>query len=115
MSDTFVHGPTSAGRAGPDWQPVGDRMPTDLDGPRLLIGTRKGAWILAADAARQHWAASGPAFLGHIVQHIVIDPRDRATMLMATKTGHLGPTVFRSTDGGRSWNEAGKPPAFRAG
>lgn len=51
-------------------------------------------------------------FLGHIVYHIVLDPRDRKTMLVAARTGHLGPTVFRSTNAGRSWKEAERPPAF---
>ena len=41
-----------------------------------------------------------------------LDPRDRKTMLLAAVTGHLGPTVFRSTDGGRKWKEAERPPAF---
>jgi photosystem II stability/assembly factor-like uncharacterized protein len=81
----------------------------------LLVGTRKGAWILAADAARDSWSADGPHFLGHIVQHAVLDPRDRRTLLLAMRTGHLGPTVFRSTDGGRSWQESRVPPAFDTG
>jgi photosystem II stability/assembly factor-like uncharacterized protein len=98
-----------------DWEPVGDAMPSDLDGPRLLVGTRKGAWLLASNAERTTWASMGPAFLGHVIQHMMVDPRDRSTMLMAAKTGHLGPTVFRSTDGGRTWAEASKPPAFHAG
>ncbi len=55
---------------------------------------------------------SGPAFLGHIVQHAIVDPRDARTLLVALRTGHLGPTVFRSTDFGQSWQEASKPPAF---
>ena len=45
--------------------------------------------------------------------HIVRDPRS-GTLLMAAKTGHLGPTIFRSTDKGKTWKEAGKPPAFPA-
>jgi photosystem II stability/assembly factor-like uncharacterized protein len=97
------------------WTAAGDTMPDQLDGPVLLVGTRKGAWLLAADSARQSWAVAGPAFLGHIVQHLVLDPRDRATLLLATKTGHLGPTVLRSTDLGRTWSEATRPPAFRSG
>jgi photosystem II stability/assembly factor-like uncharacterized protein len=56
---------------------------------------------------------SGPQFLGHIVHHIVQDPREPGTLLMAAKTGHLGPTVFRSRDRGRTWKEASQPPAFR--
>jgi photosystem II stability/assembly factor-like uncharacterized protein len=80
----------------------------------LLVGTRKGAWILGADDERAAWTCSEPEFLGHIVQHLVADPRD-ATMLAAVKTGHLGPTVFRSADRGATWTEASRPPAFRTG
>jgi len=85
------------------------------DAPVLLVGTRKGAWILSSDSARRSWTARGPMFLGHIAQHMVLDPRDRTTMLLATRTGHLGPTVFRSADLGRTWDEASRPPAFAAG
>lgn len=79
---------------------------------RLLIGTRKGAFILSGNPSRTSWTLSDPIFLGHIVHHLVLDPRDRRTLLMACKTGHLGPTVFRSTDRGRTWKEASQPPAF---
>jgi photosystem II stability/assembly factor-like uncharacterized protein len=54
----------------------------------------------------------GPEFLGHILHHVVLDPRGGRTMLAAAKTGHLGPTVFRSVNNGRTWKEAEKPPAF---
>ncbi len=85
------------------------------DRPTLLVGTRKGAWMLGGDEQRGNWQAQGPAFLGHIVQHLVLDPRDRTTMLMAMRTGHLGPTVMRSTDFGATWQEAKRPPAFASG
>ena len=78
----------------------------------LLVGTRKGAFILRSDAGRRRWRLAGPHFFGHIVHHMVLDPRDRKTLLVAARTGHLGPTVFRSTDFGRSWREAKPPPAF---
>ncbi len=78
----------------------------------LLVGTRKGAWIYRSDAARLAWHTDGPHFLGHIVHHMVLDPRDGRTLLAAAKTGHLGPTIFRSTDMGKSWAEARHPPAF---
>ena len=78
----------------------------------LLIGTRKGAWIYHGDPARRTWRTDGPHFLGHIFNHLVLDPRDGRTLLAAAKTGHLGPTIFRSTDRGRSWKEAARPPAF---
>lgn len=82
---------------------------------RLLIATRKGLWTLASDPARNAWKLNGPQFLGHIVHHAMLDPRDGRTLLAAARTGHLGPTVFRSTDGGRTWKEATRPPAFAEG
>jgi photosystem II stability/assembly factor-like uncharacterized protein len=86
---------------------------TPATGPvTLLIATRKGAWFLKGDSGRRSWEIEGPVFLGHIVHHIVLDPRDQGTLLMAARTGHLGPTVFRSTDDGKTWKEASEPPAF---
>jgi photosystem II stability/assembly factor-like uncharacterized protein len=84
-----------------------------MPGVKLLVGTRKGAWILESDKARRSWSVSKPHFFGHIVNHLVQDPRNPRVMLAAAKTGHLGPTVFRSADGGRNWKEASQPPAFR--
>ena len=78
----------------------------------LLVGTRKGAFILHGDPPRKHWRLDGPHFLGAIIHHMVLDPRDRRTVLAASSTGHLGPTVFRTTDWGQSWTEAAAPPAF---
>ena len=78
----------------------------------VLIGTRKGAFILRGDKTRRNWKLSMPIFLGHIVHHMVLDPRDGRTLLIAARTGHLGPTVFRSTDFGKTWREAERPPAF---
>src|SRR6266566_1401431 len=74
----------------------------------VLVATRKGAWLYRGDAARKKWQGDGPHFLGHIINHLVLDPRDRRTLIAAAKTGHLGPTVFRSTDLGRSWKEAAR-------
>src|SRR5512138_2645333 len=78
----------------------------------LLVATRKGAWLFHGDGARKAWRVDGPHFLGHVIHHVVLDPRDGRTLLAAAKTGHLGPTVFRSTDLGRRWKEAARPPAF---
>jgi len=80
----------------------------------LLIATRKGLWILAGDAARKTWTLQGPHFLGHIVHHAVLDPRDGRTLLVAARTGHLGHTVMRSTNRGRTWSESKAPPVFDA-
>jgi len=78
----------------------------------VLVATRKGAWLYHGDAARKTWRADGPHFLGHVISQVALDPRDGRTLLAAAKTGHLGPTIFRSTDLGRTWKEAAQPPAF---
>jgi len=88
--------------------------PRPSEGPiTLLLGTRKGAFLLRSDAARQSWELSDPLYLGSIIDHFVLDPGDGRTLLMAASTGHLGPTVFRSADAGATWKEAERPPAFR--
>jgi hypothetical protein len=79
----------------------------------VWIGTRKGAFTLRRAPRGREWKLVGPQFLGHIVHHVVQDPREPHTVLMAAKTGHLGPTVYRSTNRGRTWKEAAQPPAFR--
>jgi len=78
----------------------------------LWVGTRKGAFALRADSSRRSWQLSGPLFLGHVIHHVVQDPRAPRALLMAAKTGHLGPTVYRSLDRGRKWQEVPAPPAF---
>jgi len=78
----------------------------------LLVATRKGAWLFHGDVARRKWRSDGPHFLGHIIHHLVLDPRDGRTLLAAASTGHLGPTLFRSTNRGRTWTESKRPPAF---
>ena len=78
----------------------------------LLVATRKGGFIYRGDRSRKAWKVDGPHFLGSLIHHMVLDPRDRRTILMSARPGHLGPTVFRSADGGRSWKEASRPPAF---
>jgi photosystem II stability/assembly factor-like uncharacterized protein len=90
-----------------------DADPKPATGPvTLLVATKKGVFVLKSDAARRRWRISPPLFLGHIAHHAVMDSRDRRTLLVAARTGHLGPTVFRSTDRGRTWKEAARPPAF---
>src|SRR5688572_21447559 len=71
----------------------------------VLVGTRKGAFVISGNKSRRSWEVSEPQFLGHIVHHMVQDPRDPLRLLVAARTGHLGPTVFRSTNLGKSWKE----------
>ncbi len=78
----------------------------------VFVSTRKGAFFLRGDATRKAFTIEGPHLFGQIVHHVVLDPRDGKTLLAAAKTGHLGPTVFRSNDLGRTWHEAQRPPQF---
>lgn len=80
----------------------------------ILLGTRKGAWQLQGDTSRGKWQLSGPLHLGSVVSHYIADPRQPLRQLMSVGSGHLGPSVFISEDGGKSWKEASKPPAFSA-
>jgi len=108
-------GKRSRGRrktAAPRTRAVGARRGTATH-VLVMVGTRKGAWLYHGDAARQRWRVDGPHLLGQIINHLVLDPRDGKTLLMAAKTGHLGPTIFRSDDLGQTWTEAASPPAFR--
>jgi hypothetical protein len=107
--------PRQASRAPSARKPAARAKPplrTQPARPVVLVATRKGAWLFHGDAKRKTWTADGPHFLGHTISHLQLDPRDGRTLLAAAKTGHLGPTVFRSTDFGRSWKEAKQPPAF---
>jgi len=53
----------------------------------ILVGTRKGTFTYHGDSSRKQWTLDGPHFLGHIINHFVLDPRDNPTMLIASKTG----------------------------
>ena len=89
------------------------RVPRPKTGAiELLIGTRKGAFFLHSDAERKEWTLKRSAFIGHVIHHLVQDPRERRVVLATDRTGHLGPTIQRSEDGGKSWRESSKPPAF---
>lgn len=79
---------------------------------KLLVGTKKGLFVYTSDRGRNKWKLSGRHFFGEIVNHAVLDPRDQKTVLVAARTGHLGPTVFRSADRGKTWKEAASPPCF---
>ncbi len=68
--------------------------------PALLVATRKGAFILKADAARRSWKTGAPILLGQVAHHLVQDPRDPKVILFSSRTGHLGPTHLPF---GKSW------------
>lgn len=78
----------------------------------VLIGTRKGAFFLSSKDSRKNWELSEPTYLGHIIYHLMADPRDPKHQLMCAKAGHLGPTVYYSDNAGKTWSEASTPPQF---
>lgn len=79
---------------------------------KILVGTRKGAWTIIGNSQRDNWQIDGPQHLGAMVFHYVADSCNPASMMMSVGSGHLGPSVFRSTDGGETWIEASRPPQF---
>ena len=78
----------------------------------VLLGTRKGAFILQSGARRNVWKIKGPFLRGASVFHMSFDKRDRKTIYAAVNSGHFGPTVQMSRDFGRTWANAEKPPRF---
>jgi hypothetical protein len=82
-------------------------------GPALLIGTRKGAFVLQGDAARENWHLTEPGLRGSMVNDFACDPRDGHSQLLAAKAGHRGPTVYRRERMAGEWREARLPPAFK--
>jgi photosystem II stability/assembly factor-like uncharacterized protein len=70
-----------------------------------LVGTRKGLFLLRADDRRERWQVEGPLLAGWGVYHAVVDERD-GTFYAAANHLVYGPTVQRSTDGGKTWRRS---------
>ncbi len=69
----------------------------------VLVGTRKGAFILRGDARRKSWSVEGPHFAGFEVHHFILDPRDHGTLFAATYVSWWGADIQRSRNWGRTW------------
>ena len=78
----------------------------------LLIGTAKGGFLLRDKGGRAGWRMVGPFHLGARTHDMRLDPRDGRTLLASSTGGHLGPTIYRSTDAGKTWTEAARSPRF---
>ena len=78
----------------------------------VLLGTRKGGFILHSDSRRRNWKMKGPFFENSPVFHMAFDKRDGKTIYAAVNSGHFGPTVFRSKNFGRTWENSKNPPRF---
>jgi photosystem II stability/assembly factor-like uncharacterized protein len=70
---------------------------------RVLVGTRKGAFILTSDGAREQWTVDGPHFAGWEMYHIKGSPVDPDRLYASQSGGWFGQIIQRSDDGGRSW------------
>ncbi|HEV2991567.1 MAG TPA: exo-alpha-sialidase [Candidatus Angelobacter sp.] len=70
---------------------------------RLLVGTRKGAFILTSDGKREKWEISGPHFAGWEMYHLKGSPVDPNRLYASQSTGWHGQTMQRSNDGGQTW------------
>jgi photosystem II stability/assembly factor-like uncharacterized protein len=78
-----------------------------MSGVRVLVGTRKGAFILTSDGKRDRWDVSGPHFAGWEIFHVKGSPADPNRLYAAQHTGWFGQLIQRSNDGGRSWEAVG--------
>jgi photosystem II stability/assembly factor-like uncharacterized protein len=70
---------------------------------RVLVGTRKGAFILTSDGKRQNWVVNGPHFPGWEIYHLKASPADPNRLYASQNTGWFGQLMQRSNDGGVSW------------
>ena len=82
---------------------------------RVLVGTRKGAFILTSDGKREEWDVSGPHFAGWEIYHLKGSPVDPNRIYASQTSGWFGQIIQRSDDGGKTWlsRDAGASPRPR--
>src|ERR1041385_801331 len=78
-----------------------------MSGIRLLVGTRKGAFVLTADGKRKDWKVDGPHFAGWEIYHMKGSPVDQNRIYASQTSGWFGQIIQRSDDGGKTWNTPG--------
>ena len=81
-----------------------------MSGVRVLVGTRKGAFILEADGKRDKWKVSGPHFAGWEMYHLKGSPADPNRIYASQTSGWFGQLIQRSNDGGKTWEVPGGAP-----
>jgi len=77
---------------------------------RVLVGTKKGAFILTADGKRENWDITGPHFAGWEMYHLKGSPADPNRLYASQTSGWFGQIIQRSNDGGKTWEQPGTPP-----
>src|SRR4051794_21044095 len=88
------------------------RKETIMSGVRVLVGTRKGAFILTSDEKRQKWEVCGPHFGGWEIYHLKGSPVDPNRLYASQSSGWFGQTMQRSDDGGKTWAPVGNEFAY---
>jgi photosystem II stability/assembly factor-like uncharacterized protein len=78
-----------------------------MSGVRLLVGTRKGAFVLTSDAKRKDWDVSGPFFAGWEMYHLKGSPAAPNRIYASQTSGWFGQVMQRSDDGGKTWETVG--------
>lgn len=78
-----------------------------MSGVRVLVGTRKGAFILTSDGKRKNWDVSGPHFGGWEIYHMKGSPVDPKRIYVSQTSSWFGQIIQRSDDGGKSWTTPG--------
>ncbi len=81
-----------------------------MSGVRVLVGTKKGAFVLTSDGKRQRWDVSGPHFGGWEIYHLKGSSVDPDRLYASQTSGWFGQIVQRSDDGGKTWHQPGTPP-----
>src|SRR5262245_49171170 len=74
---------------------------------RVLVGTRKGGFVLTSDGKRARWEVSGPHFAGWEIYHVKGSPADPDRLYASQSSSWFGQVIQRSNDGGRSWEPMG--------
>lgn len=80
---------------------------------RVLVGTRKGAFILTSDGQRKDWEISGPHFAGWEIYHVKGSPADPNRLYASQSSGWFGQTMHRSNDGGKTWETVGNEFVYK--
>src|SRR5262245_7616942 len=81
-----------------------------MSGVRVLVGTKKGGFILSADGARKKWTVSGPLFVGWEIYHMKGSPKDPNRIFASQSSSWFGQVMQRSDDGGKTWIAPGSKP-----
>ena len=81
-----------------------------MSGVRVLVGTKKGAFILTSDGKREKWDVSGPHFAGWEMYHLKGSQADPNRIYASQTSGWFGQIIQRSDDGGKTWFQPGTPP-----